>query len=90
MTPEIARQHILAAVQASIGTLHDVRFLGLADDVTRDASFSELEFDSLVEMEFCLALEEKIGIRIDPADLILHPSVNALANSRVDPVRRNR
>ena len=51
----------------------------LADDAA-DLSFSELEMDSLAAMEFCIEIEERSGVEIDPADLIRYPSVVALAS----------
>ena len=46
---------------------------------TADVSFAELELDSLSAMELCMNVEEAAGVEVELGDLVLHPSVNALA-----------
>ncbi len=74
-----ARQHILDAVQATRGLLNDPALAPFLHS-DRDITFVELEFDSLTAIEFCLEIEDRIGIEIDPGDLLSNPSVNALSS----------
>ncbi len=79
MTREGARQHVLDAIQQTVGILYDQRFADILEGAERDVTFVELEFDSLSAMEFCLQIDDMIGIEVEPADLILYPSINTLS-----------
>ncbi len=79
LTREAARQHVLDAIQETVGILYDPRFADILDGGDRDVTFIELEFDSLSAMEFCLQIDDTIGIEVEPADLVLYPSINTLA-----------
>lgn len=73
-----ARQHVIDAVLATRGSLHDPAFANFIQP-DQDISFAELEIDSLTAIEFCLEIEDRTGIEIDPGDLVSNPSVNALS-----------
>jgi acyl carrier protein len=51
------------------------RYQGGEEDLT----FAEMDMDSLVALDFCMALEETFGRPVDPADLAKHPSLDRLA-----------
>ena len=72
------RNHIIATL-SSIGQLSDDRVSTLRSSVDADANFVDMEMDSLTALDFCVGLEDVIGGIVEPADLIEHPSVNALA-----------
>jgi acyl carrier protein len=79
MTFEEARSGIFAALHAASGLLNDPVIAGRSRDKAADVSFADLDLDSLAAMELCMNVEEDFGITVEPADLALHPSVNALA-----------
>jgi acyl carrier protein len=72
------RTQIIATL-ASMGQLADERRLTLQASADRDLAFVDLEMDSLTALDFCVSLEDTIQRTIEPADLVEHPSVNALA-----------
>ena len=78
MTIETCRGHIIATL-VELGHLDGDRQRALGADAGRDLPFVELEMDSLTALDFCVSLEDAIGKPIEPADLVDHPSVNALA-----------
>jgi acyl carrier protein len=53
-------------------------------DGEADATFVDLQVDSLSTLDLCLALENTFGIAVDPAHLVRHPSVNALSRHIAD------
>jgi acyl carrier protein len=53
-------------------------------DGEADATFVDLQVDSLSTLDLCLALENTFGMVIDPAHLVRHPSVNALSRHIAD------
>lgn len=73
------RNHIIATL-SSIGQLSDDRVSMLRSSVDADANFVDMEMDSLTALDFCVGLEDAIGGIVEPADLVEHPSVNALAH----------
>jgi len=75
-----ARNKVLQALDAATDVFNDVKFSSKLRDPTVDVTFAELELDSLAAIECCLALEDNIGIDVDPADLTVHSSINRLAN----------
>ncbi|HMN85225.1 MAG TPA: acyl carrier protein [Bauldia sp.] len=81
MTEAEIRARLVDAIHRSAGVLDNPRFTGLADRPDRDVAFVDLGLDSLAALEVCLALEEEIGVPIDPGDLLVHPTVNALATA---------
>ena len=72
------RNHIIATL-SSIGQLSEDRVSALRGSIDADTNFVDLEMDSLTALDFCVGLEEVIGGIVEPADLVEHPSVNALA-----------
>lgn len=79
MTFEDARASIFAALHKSHGLLNDPLMDKRSRNPLADVSFDELELDSLEAMEFCLNVEDNVGLRVELGELLLHPSVNALA-----------
>jgi acyl carrier protein len=79
MTSAEARQKVLRALDVAINVFNDPELSGKIRDPSIDVMFAELELDSLAAIECCMALEEDIGIDIDPADLAIHDSINKLA-----------
>lgn len=64
------RQIILDGLQA--GSVFRVKDMGLTDAFlagTADATFEELEVDSLAAMELCIAVELGTGVSLAPDDL---------------------
>ena len=59
----------------------------LMADADADATFVELQIDSLSTLDLCLALEQKFGVPLEPAHLVRHPSVNALSRYLEDGAR---
>ncbi len=49
------------------------------DGPASDLMFADLKMDSLTVLDFCVNLEERTGLEIEPADLAAHPSLDALA-----------
>lgn len=72
------RNHIIATL-SSIGQLSEDRVSALRGSIDADTNFVDLEMDSLTALDFCVGLEDVIGGIVEPADLVEHPSVNALA-----------
>jgi acyl carrier protein len=69
------RQDIIAA-------LTRLRLLDGRSDLAAgeaDLNFVDLGMDSLTVLDFCMQLEDRTGLSIEPADLVGHPSLNALA-----------
>jgi acyl carrier protein len=79
MTSAEARQKVLRALDVAINVFNNPELSGKIHDPGVDVMFAELELDSLAAIECCMALEEDIGIDIDPADLAIHDSINKLA-----------
>ncbi len=79
MTPAEARQKVLRALDVAINIFNDPKLSGKLHEPGIDVTFAELELDSLAAIECCMALEEDIGIDIDPADIAIHDSINKLA-----------
>jgi acyl carrier protein len=73
------RDHIIATL-SSIGQLSEDRVIALRGSIDTDTNFVDLEMDSLTALDFCVGLEDRIGGIVEPADLVEHPSVNALAH----------
>lgn len=74
-----ARSAIVASIRFASGALNDTALAKAEAAAENDVEFSTLEFDSLATMEFCMELEDKVGIEIDLGDLAAHRSINALA-----------
>ncbi len=72
------RNRIIATL-ASMDQISGDRLESLRASVDADADFVDLEMDSLTALDFCVGLEDAIGGAIEPADLVEHPSINALA-----------
>ena len=72
------RNHIIATL-SSIGQLSEDRISALRGSIDADTNFVDLDMDSLTALDFCVGLEDAIGGIVEPADLVEHPSVNALA-----------
>ena len=72
------RNHIIATL-SSMGQLSEDRIGALRGSIDVDASFVDMDMDSLTALDFCVGLEDIIGGIVEPADLVEHPSVNALA-----------
>jgi acyl carrier protein len=79
MTSSEARQKVLRALDVAINVFNNPKLSGTLHDPGIDVTFAELELDSLAAIECCMALEDDIGIDIDPADLAIHDSINKLA-----------
>jgi acyl carrier protein len=73
-----ARKAVIEAMDKAFGTLGDRRFAHLERSEV-DATFEELELDSLTQLALCLALEDSTGVELNLGDLAVHSSVNALA-----------
>lgn len=73
------RNQIIATL-SSIGQLSEERVNALRGSIDADTNFVDLEMDSLTALDFCVGLEDAIGGIVEPADLVEHPSVNALAH----------
>lgn len=74
-----ARQAILASIHFATGALNAPELARIELEPDTDLEFAALTFDSLAMMEFCMDLEDKVGIEIDLGDLAAHPTVNRLA-----------
>lgn len=57
----------------------EARAASLRSDAGADATFVELQVDSLSTLDLCLALERTFGVPVEPAHLVRYPSVNALS-----------
>ena len=79
VTSAEARQKVLRALDVALGVFNNPKLSGTLHDPAIDVTFAELELDSLAAVECCMALEDDIGIDIDPADLAIHDSINKLA-----------
>jgi acyl carrier protein len=79
MTSAEARQKVLRALDVAVNVFNNPELSGKIHDPSIDVMFAELELDSLAAIECCMALEDDIGIDIDPADLAIHDSINKLA-----------
>jgi acyl carrier protein len=55
----------MSAVYDRVAALLVDRFGVPADDVSEDATFEDLDLDSLDLVEFSLACEEELGVRIE-------------------------
>jgi acyl carrier protein len=53
-------------------------FRGPFLDGTLDATFAELELDSLARMELCIAIEVALGVSLAPEELERYPTLDAL------------
>lgn len=78
MTTATYRDQIIATL-ADLGHLDGDRRQALVADEAQDLAFVDLEMDSLTALDFCVSLEDATKKSIEPADLVDHPSVNALA-----------
>lgn len=78
MTNTQYREQIIDTL-ADMGQIEADRKTSLLATADSDLSFVEMEMDSLTALDFCVSLEEKTQRTIEPADLVDHPSVNALA-----------
>ena len=56
----------------------------LAANADADATFVDLQVDSLSTLDLCLALEHTFGLPVDPVHLIRYPSVNAVTRYIAD------
>lgn len=74
-----ARRAILASIHFATGALNAPELARIELEPDTDLEFAALTFDSLAMMEFCMDLEDKVGIEIDLGDLAAHRSVNRLA-----------
>lgn len=72
-------RNLIIATLSSIGQLSEDRVNALRGSTDVDTNFVDLEMDSLTALDFCVGLEDVIGGIVEPADLVEHPSVNALA-----------
>jgi acyl carrier protein len=79
MTSADAREKVLRALDVAINVFNNPKLSATLHDPAIDVTFAELELDSLAAVECCMALEDDIGIDIDPADLAIHDSINKLA-----------
>lgn len=79
MTLAEARVHVVSAVHYVSAAKDDMRFAGALDDPAQDVQFEDFKFDSLAEVEVCMALKEATNVEIELADLVAYPSVNRLA-----------
>ena len=61
-----------------IGELTDEQAATLGADPARDLDFGQLTFDSLNVLGFCLDLETKLGVVLNPDELVEIPSLKAL------------
>ncbi len=50
----------------------------LRADETADLDLINLSFDSLTLLDFCLELEERTGLIVDPADVLAETTLNAV------------
>jgi acyl carrier protein len=74
-----ARACVVAATHTVAGVLHVPRSAAELASPQGDITFSALNIDSLAAMELCIQIEDRTGVEVDLGDLIVHPSVNALA-----------
>ena len=79
MTRSEARLKILQALDVASYVLNDPNVGPRLRDPNADVLFRELGLDSLAAIECCMALEESVGLEIDPADLATHGSIDKLA-----------
>jgi acyl carrier protein len=74
-----ARQTVLQALQGATNVFNEPKISARLNDPTVDFTFVELELDSLATIECCMVLEDKLRLEFDPADLVIHDSINKLA-----------
>jgi acyl carrier protein len=79
MTLAEARMKVLQALDTAIDVFNRPELNSKLRDPGIDLTFAEMELDSLDAVQCCMAIEEDIGIDIDPADLAIHDSINKLA-----------
>ena len=75
MSPEQLRAECIT-VLATMGEITSDVAANLAQDVSADLDFARLTFDSLSVLDFCIRLEEKAGIYVEPADLAYATGLN--------------
>ena len=74
------RSLVVDAVRANpVALVDDPDLLARLANPARDCTLEELGFDSLARMELSIWLQMEAGIEIAEADILEHPSVNALA-----------
>jgi len=84
MTLDPHRQTVLS-VMSKLGLLEG---RPSPEEMAGDLLFADLGMDSLTVLDLCVALEDQTGCIVEPADLVQHPSVDALARfleARVGP-----
>lgn len=64
-------------VETELRALMDEIGIDLAP--TGDVVFADLELDSLTVMDFCIALEERYDLTVEPADLLQQATLRNLA-----------
>ena len=75
------REALIEGLEAGgISQACQVSFRGPFLDGTRDATFAELDLDSLARMEVCIAIEVALGISLAPEELQRYRSLGALVD----------
>lgn len=74
-----ARGLIVEALDQVTGARNLAEFAPALADPLADVRFDALGLDSLTGIEFCFAMEERVGVELELSDLLKHDSVNRLA-----------
>ncbi len=75
MSASLRRQDIVS-IMIDLGLVEEPE---ATDTPPSDVQFADLGMDSLTVLDFCMQLEEKTGLSVEPGDLASHPSLHALA-----------
>lgn len=79
MDARTVREALIEGLEAGgITQASQVRFRTPFLDGSLDATFAELELDSLARMELCIAIEVALGISLAPEELQRYRSLDAL------------
>ena len=88
MDARTIREALIEGLEAgAVSKASQVRFRGPFLDGTLDATFAELELDSLARMELCIAIEVALGVSLAPEELERYPTLAALVTSIEERLR---
>ena len=79
MDARTVRQALIEGLEAGgVSEASQIKFRAPFLDGTLDATFAELELDSLARMELCIAIEVALGVSLAPEELERYPTLGAL------------
>jgi len=88
MDARTIREALVEGLEAgAVAKASRVDFRGPFLDGALDATFAELELDSLARMELCIAIEVALGVSLAPEELQRYRSLDALADDLIARLR---